>query len=219
MPATERDIQAYIDILRPASLPLLGDSESDRMCPICQEPYPDFDYDGNQDYAVSPWIRRIGSNCAHVFGCLCIEESIRRGERYSMRCPICREQWLGFWQAEPEDAFELDADPLSRAIARAVRERQDRLDNIAETHEPGEFYREGDPEPDAHSFTIPRETAAPPYGVSVVGRVYRSIGLLDCINSIHHRQSVDADELAAVRKVENAVERLWLMLNQRNQHP
>jgi hypothetical protein len=54
MPTTERDIQAYIDILRPAYLSLLGDSESDRMCPICQELYPDFYYDGNQDYAVSP---------------------------------------------------------------------------------------------------------------------------------------------------------------------
>jgi hypothetical protein len=51
------------------------------------------------------------------------------------------EQWYGFWQAEPEDAFELDADPLIRAIARAVRKRQDRLDNISEAHKPGESYR------------------------------------------------------------------------------
>jgi hypothetical protein len=218
MPANERDIQAYIDILRPASLSDLGDFESDRTCPICQDPYPEFDYDGSQDYPVSPWLRRPGLTCEHIFGRICIEEHIRSGQSYSMRCPICREQWFGSWQASPEDEFELDDDPLSRAIAWGVRERQGRLEHIVEAHEPGEFYREGDPESDLQSFTVPRETAPPQHGVSVVGRVYRSIGLLERMQSIYHLQSVDAEELEAVREFENAVERLWLKLDERNQY-
>jgi hypothetical protein len=125
----------------------------------------------------------------------------------------------GLAPGKPEDEFELDADPLSRAIARGVRERQGRLEHIVEAHEPREFYREGDPESDLQSFTVPRETAPPPHGVSVVGRVYRSIGLLERMQTIYHLQSVGAEELEAVREVENAVERLWLKLDERNQYP
>jgi hypothetical protein len=46
MPAIERDIQGFLNIIRPTSLSLLGDSDSDQECPICHELFPEFDYDG-----------------------------------------------------------------------------------------------------------------------------------------------------------------------------
>jgi hypothetical protein len=74
---------------------------------ICQEPYSDLDYDGKQNYAVSPWLRRPGSSCTHVVGRLCLEEHIRRGERYSMRCPIFASSGLASGRPSPRTRSNL----------------------------------------------------------------------------------------------------------------
>jgi hypothetical protein len=216
MPAIERDIQGFLNIIRPTSLSLLGDSDSDQECPICHELFPEFDYDGSQDYPVSQWLRRPGSQCEHIFGRICIERHIRSGEYYSMRCPICREQWFGFWQAEPADEFELDDDRLSRALARRLQERQNQSDGTVEVHE----LEAGIIDPGTQSFTLSNRTSElqARHGASVVRRVYRSIGLLESMRSFFLLQSVNEDKLAAVLEVEDAVERLWQRLDERNQH-
>jgi hypothetical protein len=133
-----------------------------------------------------------------------------------MRCPICREQWLGFSQAELDDEFELDDDPLSRAIARRLQERQTRHDGAVEVRE----LEAGTIDSATQSSTLPNRTSEVQarHGVSVVARVYRSLGLLESMQSFSLLQNVNADELAAVLEVEHAVERLWQRLDERNQY-
>jgi hypothetical protein len=96
-------------------------------------------------------------------------------------------------------------------------ERQDRLDDAVEAHDLGNLIRVRDIDTDPQSFTVrPLDNPQARHSVSVVGRVHRLLGLLERLQSIYHLQNVYADELAAVREVENVVERLWQRLGQRN---
>lgn len=200
MPPTEQQIQAYLSLLRPhPTVP------ADSTCPICLDPYEVYDDNQDTDYPASPSLHRPDSLCRHVFGRICIETHIRSGQRYSTRCPTCREQWIG-WQASVEDHFEVDEDPLSRAITRHMRE------SLGSDEDEGELAVSG-------LSTVPLRARIIEHrpGFSVTDRVNRSIGLLERMQAIYRLQIVDADELACVFDVESAVERLWQRLDERNQ--
>lgn len=211
MSPNEHQIRTYLALLRPH--PTI---ESGSFCLLCLEPYEPFSEIRDTDYPASPYLRRPGSQCHHVFGRICIERHIRSGQWYSSRCPVCREQWI-VWQAGVDDHFELDDDPLSRVIARHVHERLGSDDDA-------------DSDGDATSWTsmetlvsglstlpVRARSLEDSPGFSVTGRVNRSIGLLERMQTIYRLQHVDADELVGVIEVESAVERLWQRLDERNQ--
>ncbi|KAH4041529.1 hypothetical protein HBI56_000730 [Parastagonospora nodorum] len=106
MTPTNAEIDAYLNLL----IPTAG-TETD--CPICHEPYPDYDFNRASDYPACPYERPEGTQCRHIFGRLCIEEHVRGGEEYSTRCPSCREEWIRFSQDERAISslgdFEFDA--------------------------------------------------------------------------------------------------------------
>lgn len=88
MSASELEIYAFLNLLIPTT-------STDPDCPICHEPYPEYDSDRVRDYPAWPMDRREGAQCRHVFGRICIEQHVRGGYEYSTRCPICREVWIG----------------------------------------------------------------------------------------------------------------------------
>jgi hypothetical protein len=88
MYATEVEIDTYLNLLIPTT-------SIDIDCPICHEPYPEYDQGTATDYAVWPTERQEDTRCRHIFGRLCIEQHVRSGRDYSTRCPICRELWIG----------------------------------------------------------------------------------------------------------------------------
>jgi len=89
MPPTDTEIDAYLNLLIPTAT-------TEIECPICHEPYPQYDFTQASDYPAWPYERPEGAQCHHIFGRLCIEEHVRGGEEYSTRCPSCREEWIRF---------------------------------------------------------------------------------------------------------------------------
>lgn len=106
MPPTDTEIDAYLNLLIPTAT-------TETECPICHEPYPQYDFTRTSDYPAWPYERPEGAQCHHIFGRLCIEEHVRGGEEYSTRCPSCREEWIRFSQDEgtisPVGDLEFDA--------------------------------------------------------------------------------------------------------------
>lgn len=127
---------------------------------------------------------------------------------------MCREQWI-VWQAIAEDQSELDDDPLSRVVARHVHEREGSEDDAddASSWTSMDTLVSG-----LSTLTVRMRSLDESEGFSVTGRVDRSIGLLERMQTIYRLQHVDADELACVLDVERAVERLWQKLDERNQY-
>ena len=86
---SEALIEAYLETVEFIHISTLPRDQ--KTCPVCQDPYL------SQPLLERP-VRinslRPNSTCRHVFGRYCIEMHIRVEEPWSVRCPICREDWF-----------------------------------------------------------------------------------------------------------------------------
>lgn len=86
---SEALIEAYLETIQVIRIDILPPDQ--KSCPVCQDPY-----------LSQPLVERPvrinslhpNSTCRHLFGYRCIEMHIRAGEPWSVRCPICREDWF-----------------------------------------------------------------------------------------------------------------------------
>ena len=221
----EAEIQRYLNLLRPASLP----PGEQHICPVCQELFEPYRVDIITDYAARPWLGREDSTCEHIVGRRCIESHLRSGEFYSSRCPLCRENWVGpMWQRhENSEPDETDGESND---TRAAEERSRRFDERRHAHDfqvyvrpvGGEVERYtngithhqgnarnavlGPPRPGHIAVTIDRS-------VSSTARINRTIALLERMLRVYDLHDISEGCMLRVQDIENDANDLWEALD------
>jgi hypothetical protein len=196
----EQDIQAYLDLLRPV---LLSDNTT---CPLCLEPYVAFSADSVTDYPARPGVQWSGFQCNHVFGRVCIEQHIRSGEEYSVRCPICREAWFNVRPMEPGE-YVLDIG--------GHRIRRRRRNALVPSSGPHRYEDDSADEADVSSLESEWSTVmngddgdGVGGGVGVVRRLRFIIEMLEVLQGYYVLQEMDEEEVVDIREAVHILQRL-----------
>jgi hypothetical protein len=220
---TEDEIQRYLNLLRPASLP----PGEQHICPLCKEIFEPYRADSNTDYAATPWLGREDSTCKHIVGRRCIESHLRSGASDSSRCPVCRQNWVGPMWHRPEDSEPNVSDgegsnhELAERRRRRFAERRRAHDfrvyighDEADEHTNGITQDQGNarnavlgpPHPDHIASTIDRS-------VSSTARINRMIALLERMLGAYDLYDISEGSMIRVQDIEHDVNELWEALD------
>lgn len=128
-------------------------------------------------------------------------------ERYSTRCPICREWWLGPWQPSLDVGGGFDDNPLSTVVAPRLRVRTNEgvivWDNMRDL--------------DLNFADVLNtiEDAPDDYFLTGTVSLQALIELLQHLQEMHDLGNVDDAILNCVLDITQAVGQLWRKLDER----